>query len=186
MKFTPTAIDDVKLVQLTLHHDARGFFVERFREEIWRTHMPQHPLVQINHSFSKPGVLRGLHVQHSPQQGKLVGVTRGCVLDIAVDVRPGSPSFGKHVAVELSAENGRMLWIPPGFAHGFCVLGDQPADVVYHVSAYYHAGGELGIRYDDPALALPWPVSQPLVSKKDAALPTLDAVTPTLMKVCSV
>lgn len=126
--------------------------------------------VQDNHSRSAPRILRGLHYQHTPCQGKLVGVIRGRIWDVAVDIRPYSQTFGQHQAIELSGDNGVLLWIPSGFAHGFCVLGDEPADVLYKVDAYYHPEGETGIRYDDPQLNIPWPVQRPLLSRRDADL----------------
>jgi dTDP-4-dehydrorhamnose 3,5-epimerase len=128
--------------------------------------------VQDNHSLSKPGVLRGLHFQTQPSQGKLVGCSRGRIWDVAVDLRPHSQSYGKWYSAELSAENGRLLWIPSGFAHGFCVLGDEPADVQYKVDAFYNPKMEFGIRWDDPDLQIPWPIKNPIVSERDSALPS--------------
>jgi len=167
MKVTRLDIEDVLLIELVVYGDARGFFVERFRAERFREHGLPSEFVQDNHSRSRPGVLRGLHYQHTPAQGKLVGVTRGRIWDVAVDVRPGSPTFGKMVSAELSDMNGCLLWIPPGFAHGYCVLGDEPADLLYKVDASYDPRGEGGIAWDDPDLAVPWPISDPLVSDRD-------------------
>lgn len=164
-------IDGLKLIRLARFDDARGFFMERFRADRFAALGLPAAFVQDNHSRSKPGVLRGLHLQHTPPQGKLVGVVRGRIWDVAVDMRPGSSTRGRHHAVELSDENGLLFWIPAGFAHGFCVLGDTPADVFYKVDAHYHAAGEIGVRYDDPALAIPWPVADPIVSDRDRALP---------------
>jgi len=123
--------------------------------------------VQDNHSRSFPNVLRGLHYQ--PGQGKLVSVIRGRIWDVAVDIRPDSETLGQHYSVELSDENGRMLWIPSGFAHGFCVLGDQPADVLYKVTSVYNPVGEGGIAYDDPELGIKWPIENPIISARDKA-----------------
>lgn len=116
--------------------------------------------------------MRGLHYQHTPAQGKLVGVIRGCVWDVAVDIRPDSATYGQYHAVELSGENGMLFWIPSGFAHGFCVLGDEPADMLYKVTAEYNPAGEGGIRFDDPDLAIDWPIVDPLISDRDKAQPS--------------
>lgn len=172
MKVHRLPIDGVLLIELTVHGDARGFFVERFQRERFAEHGLPIAFLQDNHSRSGPGVLRGLHFQHTPAQGKLIGVTRGTIFDVAVDVRPGSPTFGQSVTAEISDLNGRLLWIPPGFAHGFCVLGDEPADVLYKTDALYNPGGEGGIAWDDPDLAVAWPVTEPLVSQRDRSLPS--------------
>lgn len=161
----------LKIIQLKIFGDSRGFFMERFnREKFEEAGLPS-DFVQDNHSRSAPGILRGLHYQHTPEQGKLVGAVCGRVFDVAVDIRPNSPTFGQHEAVELSDENGHLLWIPAGFAHGFCVLGNEPADVMYKVTGIYNPAGEGGIRYDDPALAIDWPVKNPRVSDRDKSLP---------------
>ena len=160
----------LKIVQLDLYGDSRGFFVERFQETRFAAAgLPTH-FVQDNHSRSAPGILRGLHYQHTPPQGKLVGVVRGRVWDVAVDIRPGSTTFGQHQAVELSGDNGLLFWIPAGFAHGFCVLGDEPADMLYKVDHPYNSAGEGGIRFDDPELNIPWPVTNPTLSGRDQNL----------------
>jgi dTDP-4-dehydrorhamnose 3,5-epimerase len=175
MKITETALPEVKRIGLDVFYDQRGFFCERFRADKFSALGFNEDFVQINHSRSVPGVIRGLHFQHQPMQGKLVGVTHGAVLDVAVDVRPRSPNFGKVVTAELSEENAEMLWIPAGFAHGFCVLGNRPADVVYYVTALYNGPGESGIRLDDPALGIEWPtpLNRAIVSARDLAMPTL-------------
>jgi dTDP-4-dehydrorhamnose 3,5-epimerase len=170
MKCEPLELKGLLLVQLALHGDARGFFVERYQEAKYRQHGLPTRFIQDNHSRSAPGVLRGLHYQADPAQGKLVGVVRGRIWDVVVDVRPDSSTFGRHYGVELSDINGRLLWIPPGFAHGFAVLGDEPADVLYKVDATYNPAGEGGIRWDDAELAVPWPVQNPTVSSRDKAL----------------
>ena len=172
MKVIDCPLDGLKVVQLDLHGDARGFFVERFHMKRFSEAGLPHIFMQDNHSRSAPGILRGLHYQSSPPQGKLVGVTRGRVMDIAVDIRPYSPTFGEYHAVELSGENGRLFWIPAGFAHGFCVLGDEPADMLYKVTGVYNAVGEGGIRYDDPDLDIDWPITNPTISERDKKLPT--------------
>ena len=167
MRVLDCPIPDLKVVQLDVLGDARGFFVERYQQQRFAEAGLPAQFFQDNHSRSAPGVLRGLHYQHQPPQGKLVGVTRGRIWDVAVDVRPHSASFGQHYALELSDMNGLLLWVPAGFAHGFCVLGDEPADVVYKVDAPYHAAGEGGISYDDPQLAIRWPVAAPVLSARD-------------------
>ena len=171
MKVTRLGVGDVLLIELEVIGDERGLFVERFQAERFRAHGLPTGFVQDNHSRSAPGVVRGLHFQHAPPQGKLVGVVRGRIWDVAVDVRPTSPTFGQVVAVELSDLNGRLLWVPAGCAHGFCVLGDEPADVLYKVDALYAPRGEGGIAWDDPDLAIPWPVRRPILSARDRALP---------------
>lgn len=177
MKLIDTAIPEVKLVQLKLHHDDRGFFCEHYTQAM--DEALEVRFVQDNHSRSFPGVLRGLHFQHTPGQGKLVSATRGRVLDVAVDLRKDSPTYKQHVAHELSDANGLMLWIPAGFGHGFCVLSDEPADVLYKVTTGYNPKGEGGVRYDDPELGIVWPIADPILSDRDKALPLLkDAVIP--------
>lgn len=182
MKLLDTALPEVKRIQLNAFGDARGFFVERYHAEKFAALGIHESFVQTNHSRSAPGVIRGLHFQHTPMQGKLVGVTRGKVLDVAVDVRPHSSNFGKYVAAELSDDNFELLWIPPGFAHGFCVLGDAPADVVYQLTATYNVGGENGIRLDDPTIGVKWPIplSKAILSERDQKQPTLMEARPQL------
>ncbi|NDF13095.1 MAG: dTDP-4-dehydrorhamnose 3,5-epimerase [Proteobacteria bacterium] len=170
MKVIDTKLDGVKIVQLTKHGDKRGFFVERFNEAKFKEAGLPIRFAQDNHSRSSPGVLRGLHFQHTPPQGKLVGAVRGRIWDVAVDVRPNSKTFGEYVGVELSDENATLLWVPGGFAHGFCVLGDEMADVMYKVTETYNAPGEMGILYDDPDLNIPWPIKNPVVSDRDTKL----------------
>jgi dTDP-4-dehydrorhamnose 3,5-epimerase len=170
MQLHDTNIADVKRVSIAMHEDARGFFCERFRADIWRSFgLPE--LRQLNHSRSKPGVLRGLHLQHSPAQGKLVGVLRGRIFDVAVDIRPHSPSYLQHVAMELTPES--MLWMPKGFLHGFCVLPGEEADVLYYTTDYYSGPGEAGVRFDDPQIAIDWPIATPMLSERDSNLPYL-------------
>lgn len=163
-------IEGLKIIRLAVHGDARGFFVERYHEAKLAALGFHEEFIQDNHSRSAPGILRGLHWQANPPQGKLVGVTRGRVWDVAVDIRPDSATYGQHHAVELSAENGVLCWIPAGFAHGFCVLGDEPADMLYKVSGPYNPAGEGGIRYDDPDLTIDWPVKYPVISPRDEGL----------------
>lgn len=165
-------IEGLLLIELALHGDERGFFVERFNAEAFGEIGLPNKFVQDNHSRSAPGVLRGMHYQHNPEQGKLVGVTRGRVWDVAVDIRKESPTFGHYYGVELSDMNGLLFWMPPGFAHGFCVLGDEPADMLYKVTAPYNPLGEGGIRFDDEELDIRWPeVKSPIVSQRDQNQP---------------
>lgn len=172
MQVLSTALDGVKIIELKVHGDARGFFVERFNLARFREAGLPTEFAQDNHSRSAPGVVRGLHFQHTPPQGKLVGCVRGRIYDVAVDVRPSSPTFGQHVGVELSDMNGKLLWVPAGFAHGFAVLGDGPADVMYKVTALYNAPGEQGLLWNDPALGIKWPVKSPTLSERDTKLMT--------------
>lgn len=166
------SLPGLKCIELKVYQDERGFFTERYAQERFKEYGLPESFVQDNHSRSKPGVIRGLHYQNNPAQGKLIGVIRGRIWDVAVDLRCDSPSFGKWEAIELSGQNGRVLWIPPGFAHGFCVLGEEDADVIYKVDSPYNPKGEGGIRFDDPDLNIPWPVNQPIVSQRDTAMQT--------------
>lgn len=172
MQLIDCPIAGLKIIRLQLRGDVRGFFVERYHKYKLADLGFEVEFIQDNHSRSAPGILRGLHYQANPAQGKLVGVTRGAVWDVAVDIRPDSPTYGKYHATELTAENGALFWIPAGFAHGFCVLGEEPADMLYKVSGAYHPQGEGGIRYDDAELAIDWPVRNPVISARDAGLPS--------------
>lgn len=170
MRVLDCPIAGLKIVELDVHGDARGFFVERYSQRKFQDAGLPTDFVQDNHSRSAPGVLRGLHYQANPAQGKLVGVTRGRVWDVAVDIRPDSATYGKWHAVELTGENGKLFWIPGGFAHGFCVLGDEPADMLYKVTGLYNKAGEGGIRYDDPDFSVSWPLKNLLISDRDKQL----------------
>lgn len=175
MLITPLAIPDVKLVAPTVHGDARGFFLERWNEAAFTAAGLAVRFVQDNHSRSREGVLRGLHFQVGPYaQGKLVGVARGKVLDVAVDLRRGSPTFGKWVSAVLDDESLHQLWVPAGFAHGFLVLSEV-ADVLYKTDHAYVRAADAGVRWDDPELAIDWGLggNAPTVSERDAALPLL-------------
>jgi dTDP-4-dehydrorhamnose 3,5-epimerase len=174
VKFRPLELEGVVLVEPRVFGDERGFFLETFREDAYREALldDQDSFVQDNHSRSRRGVLRGLHFQTRRPQGKLLRCVAGEIFDVAVDVRPGSPQFGQWVAVTLSADNKHQLYVPPGFAHGFQVVSET-ADVEYKCTDYYDPDGEGGIRWDDPRLAIPWPVADPVVSAKDQALPHL-------------
>src|SRR5262245_54513553 len=171
MKISGLSLDGETLIELDLHGDARGFFVERYNEDQFRRHGLPSSFCQDNHSRSAPRTLRGLHYQSRPAQGKLVGVIRGAILDVVVDIRPKSPTYGAHLATALNGEDGRLLWIPPGFAHGFCVIGDDPADVLYKVDSPYERATEGGILWSDPELSIDWPFRDPTVSQRDQRLP---------------
>jgi dTDP-4-dehydrorhamnose 3,5-epimerase len=172
MKVVPTSLPEVLLVEPQRFGDARGYFLETWRQERYQAAGIRLPFVQDNLSRSAQGILRGLHLQHPNDQGKLVYVLEGEVFDVAVDVRLGSPSFGQWTAAVLSAADHRQLWIPPGFAHGFCVTS-ATALFAYKCTAPYAAADEVGVRWNDPALGIPWPVTAPQLSAKDAALPRL-------------
>lgn len=169
MKVEPTRIEDVLRVQPKVFGDARGFFLETFNAQRYAEAGIAGPFVQDNVSRSAPGILRGLHLQHPHGQGKLVSVMEGKVLDVAVDVRVGSPTFGAHVTEVLDAEKKNQLWVPPGFAHGFCVLGDSPATFVYKCTDFYAPDAELTVAWDDPDIGIDWPIDAPTLSDKDRA-----------------
>lgn len=174
MKITPTTIADVVLLEPKVFGDARGFFLESYNEEVFRQATGQDAhFKQDNHSRSARGVLRGLHYQVKQPQGKLVRVVRGAVFDVAVDIRPASPTFGKWVGVELSEDNHRQLWVPPGLAHGFLVLSES-ADFLYKTTDYYAPQYERSIAWNDPAIGIRWPLNgEPILSAKDGAAPTM-------------
>ena len=175
MRFLPTAIPEVLVVEPDVHRDARGFFLETYHEARYREAGITARFVQDNHSRSARGTLRGLHAQLEPAQGKLVRCIRGEIFDVAVDARRGSPSFSRHVAVTLSGQNFRQLWIPPGFLHGFQVLSED-AEVEYKVTALYRPEGEIAVAWNDPALDIPWPLANPTLSERDRKARPLDAV----------
>ncbi len=170
MKVVNTAIQDLKVIELDIHKDSRGFFVERFNKKIFADNGIPCEYIQDNFSRSLPRVIRGLHYQNNPSQAKLVGCTRGRIWDVAVDIRKNSATFGKYFGIELSGDNGKLLYIPAGFAHGFSVLGDEMADVTYKVDGSYNKAGEGGIIYNDVDLNIKWPVGNIIISDKDAAL----------------
>jgi dTDP-4-dehydrorhamnose 3,5-epimerase len=176
VKITHTRLPDVLLIEPVRHADARGFFMESFRRDVFAAHVPGVSFVQDNHSMSvRAGTVRGLHYQRAPMaQGKLIRVSAGAVLDVAVDVREGSPTFGMHVAVELSADNAHQLWIPPGFLHGFCTLQDK-TEVQYKVTCSYSAAHDGAVLWNDPGLDIAWPAiaDAGLLSPKDAIAPRL-------------
>ena len=151
-----------------MHGDQRGFFLESYNERDFASAGIASRFVQDNHSRSVKGVLRGLHYQLEHPQGKLMRVARGVILDVAADVRVGSPTFGKWVGVTLDEKSKQSLWIPPGFAHGFCVASDE-ADVLYKATNFYDPSDEKGIIWNDPTLAIAWPITNPTLSSKDLA-----------------
>ncbi len=172
MRVIETELPGVVVIEPEVHKDERGFFLETFHGERYRRHGLPEVFVQDNHSRSVRGTLRGLHAQLRRPQGKLVRVVAGEVWDVAVDIRVGSPTFRKWVAVVLSAGNFRELYVPPGFAHGFCVLSEV-AEVEYKCTDYYDPESELRLAWNDPELAIPWPVQDPILSAKDRAARTL-------------
>ena len=172
MKRAETRLDGLILLEPTVHADARGFFAETFRENVWAEHGVDVDFVQDNHSRSARGTLRGMHFQTEPGQAKLIRVARGRILDVVVDLRREPGTFGEWEAVELDDESMSQLYIPVGFAHGFCVLSDV-ADVVYKCSSYYDPSTESQIAFDDPDLDLPWPDLELIVSDRDRDAPRL-------------
>lgn len=176
MKVVATPLAGVFLIEPAVHADSRGFFMETWHRKRFAEAGLESDFVQDNHSRSNRGALRGLHFQEPHAQVKLVRVVQGEVFDVCVDVRRGSPTFGKAYWATLSAENRTQMWIPAGFAHGF-VTTSETAEFVYKCSDFYSAKDERGIRWNDPALAIPWPVKDPIVSKKDESLPFLKDLT---------
>jgi dTDP-4-dehydrorhamnose 3,5-epimerase len=172
-RFSRLKIPEIILIEANNFRDARGFFRETYKESEFSANGMPHPFVQDNHSHSSRGVLRGLHYQLRPRaQGKLVVVSAGEIFDVAVDIRKGSPTYRQWVGQVLSIDNCQMLYVPPGFAHGFCVLSDE-ADVTYKVTAEYAPELDRGIVWNDPAIDIQWPIREPILSLKDAALPLL-------------
>ena len=168
MDYKQLAIPDVILMTPEVFGDERGFFMETFRQSEFNEHCGEHHFVQDNHSSSTKGILRGLHYQHQKPQGKLVRVIRGEVFDVAVDMRQSSPTFGQWVGEYLSEENKKMLWVPPGFAHGFLVTSDS-AEFTYKCTDYYNPGDEYSLLWNDETLNIDWPEHiNPQLSKKDA------------------
>jgi dTDP-4-dehydrorhamnose 3,5-epimerase len=175
VKVTQTALPGVLLIEPKVFSDARGFFLETYHRDRYFEAGIEAPFIQDNHSRSLGPILRGLHLQRRRPQGKLIRAVAGRIFDVAVDVRRGSPTFAKWIAAELSADNFRQLYIPPGYAHGFCVLGEA-AEVEYKCTDLYAPDDELTIAWNDPEIGVAWPVEAPLVSEKDAAGRPLAAV----------
>ena len=172
MNVTETKLAGVLIVEPKVFGDARGFFKETFQAERYREAGIEYTFVQDNYSRSQKGVLRGLHFQITKPQGKLVSCPKGAVFDVAVDIDPESTTYGQYVGVELTEENHKQLWVPPGYAHGFCVLSET-ADFKYKCTDYYDPSDEGGVIWNDPDVAIEWPIADPSLSNKDALLPTL-------------
>lgn len=172
MRFVPTELPGVVIIEPHIHRDTRGFFLESYHQGKYAEGGIPGPFVQDNHSHSVRGTLRGLHAQVARPQGKLVRAVAGEMFDVAVDIREGSPTFGRWVGVPLSGENFRQLYIPPGFAHGFCVLSER-VDVEYKCTDFYDPQGELAVAWNDPAIGIRWPIAEPILSGKDAGAPRL-------------
>jgi len=172
IKVTETMLPGVLIIDPVVYGDSRGFFLETWRLDQYRDIGIKDAFVQDNHSRSGKNVLRGMHLQKSKPQGKLVRVARGAVFDVAADINPDSPTFGKWVGVELNDENLRQLYVPPGYAHGFCVLSDV-ADFHYRCTTYYSRDDETGVRWNDPDINIDWPIKNPSLSEKDKVLPLL-------------
>jgi len=174
-----TQLDGVVLIEPEVHGDERGFLVETFRDDGWRELGVEVEFVQENHSRSGRGILRGLHFQTRPGQGKLVRCLRGRIWDVAVDLRRDSPTYRRWEGYELDDERHRQLFVPAGFGHGFCVLSEQ-ADVAYKLSSYYDPATEAGIAWDDPAVGVEWPISEPVLSERDRTAPRLAEIADSL------
>ena len=171
-KILTTPIKDLLIIDLEIYRDDRGFFIERFNQKTFTALGLNANYCQDNFSRSLPKVIRGMHYQNNPSQAKLIGCINGKIWDVAVDLRKNSATYGQHFGVELSGDSGKLLYIPAGFAHGFCVLGDQMADVFYKVDAFYSKEGEGGIAYNDKDLAIKWPIADPILSQRDKNLPS--------------
>jgi dTDP-4-dehydrorhamnose 3,5-epimerase len=174
-----TRIEGLVLIEPRVITDDRGFFFETFRADEYADLGVHTGFVQDNHSRSVRGTVRALHFQLEPGQAKLVRAARGAVWDVAVDLRRDSPTYGQYEGFELTDENARQIFVPVGFAHGFCVTSET-ADVTYKVSSYYEGATERGIAFDDPGIGIDWPVDEPLVSDRDRTNPTLEEIAPEL------
>jgi len=172
MRVTPTALPEVLMVEPTAHEDARGFFLELWQAERYGAAGIRGPFVQDNLSRSRKGVVRGLHFQEPDPQGKLISVLSGRIFDVAIDIRRGSPRFGRWIGEELSDANKRQLWVPPGFAHGFATLTED-AVVLYKCTDVYVPGHERVVRWNDPAIGIDWPWREAITSKRDRLAPDL-------------
>lgn len=175
MKVIRTELDGVLLIEPTVHADRRGFFVETYHQRRYSAAGLPATFVQDNHTCSGKGILRGLHAQRSHPQGKLVRTVEGEIFDVAVDIRESSETFGRWLSVVLRAGDFRQLYVPPGFLHGFCVLSER-AQVEYKCTDFYRPEDEIGVVWNDPEIGIEWPLRNPLLSDKDAALPTLAAL----------
>lgn len=174
MRLIKTDLDGVSILKPIVHEDNRGFFFESFNKKIFESVGLDFEFIQDNHSFSmKSGTLRGLHYQSKPfETTKMLRVTRGSILEVVVDIRSGSPNYGKWISLQISDENKIQIIVPCGFAHGFCTLEDN-TEVLYKVDQHYSPEHDMGIRWDDPELAIDWPTSRPILSERDRKLPLL-------------
>ena len=178
MKVTPLELPEILLVDLRIFGDARGWFAETWQAERYAASGIPDRFVQDNAAYSQRGVLRGLHAQHPHGQGKLIQVLRGEIYDVAVDIRRGSPTFGRWVGLRLNGETPQQVWIPPGFAHGYCVLSDE-ALFTYKCSDFYHPETQFSVRWDDPAIGVDWPLQDaPILADKDRDAPALADIAP--------
>jgi dTDP-4-dehydrorhamnose 3,5-epimerase len=177
MNVINTSLPGVILIEPRVFTDARGYFFETFQDQRYQSFGIPSTFVQDNFSRSQCNVIRGLHYQLEYPQGKLIWVTRGRVLDVVVDIRVGSPRFGQSLTIELSDANHRQVYIPPGFAHGFCALSEE-VDFIYKCTDYYHPPAERGILWSDADLKIAWPISNPIVNEKDQLYPKLKDVSP--------
>jgi len=175
MKVNKTEIEGAYLIDLDVHGDKRGFFLESYHQQRYAEHGIDVKFVQDNRSFSLKGVVRGLHYQVQRPIGHMVYVTHGCVFDVGVDLRPHSKTFGKHIAYTLSAEKGQQLYLPPGVAHGFCTLGERN-EILYKCTEYYYPDDEAGVVWNDPDVGIAWPIDPPLIKERDALFPMLKDV----------
>ena len=172
MKFINTNIELVKIIEPEIHSDTRGYFFESFKSNLFNNNKIPDTFLQDNEVRSKRSVLRGLHYQLRNPQGKLVRVIYGSILDVAVDIRCGSPTFGQYVSVKLTDKNKRILYVPPGFAHGYLVMSNDSI-VIYKCTNEYNPGDEYGIRWDDSDINIKWQIQDPIISKRDENLPLL-------------
>jgi dTDP-4-dehydrorhamnose 3,5-epimerase len=174
VRVVPSELPEVLIIEPDVKRDDRGFFLETYHADRYLAHGIPGPFVQDNHSRSSGGTIRGLHLQRRQMQGKLIRVIEGEIYDVAVDVRRGSPTFGRWIAVTLSASNFKQCYVPPGFAHGFCVTSEV-AQVEYKCTALYDPTSEIGIAWNDPTLAVAWPIADPILSPRDSRNPSLTA-----------
>lgn len=181
MNITKTKLPGVLIVEPKIFRDSRGFFKESFQENTYNEIGIDYKFVQDNHSHSVKGVLRGLHFQKKNPQGKLVSCLKGAVYDVIVDINLNSKTFGKYLGVKLTGNNHKQIWIPPGFAHGFCVLSET-ADFIYKCTNHYDPDDEGGLLWNDPDIGIDWPIDQPILSEKDKVFPTLTELTTNVLK----
>ena len=172
MQVVQTRLPGVVIIEPRVFRDDRGFFLETYHAARYAEHGLTLPFVQDNHSRSREGTLRGLHFQRTKPQGKLVRAVEGTIFDVAADIDPASPTYGQWVGVELSAENFRQIYVPPGYAHGFCVVSDV-AQVEYKCTDFYDPADEGGVMWNDPVLGVAWPIAVPILSARDQAHPPL-------------